>query len=129
MNRPLRRQRLILYVSRSIETSPSFSAPRSELTKHYDHLLDQLEQEFAQVHETLTGIFSGQGARVILMTDADHYRHYTAFLNPSHAERFNYDALETFDPLPSIQENCWHSEGNGPVGFRLLNGWKRGAVL
>ena len=57
-NRQLRRQRLILYVSRSIETSPSFSAPRSELTQHYDHLLDQLEQEFAQVHETLTGISS-----------------------------------------------------------------------
>ena len=116
-SRQLRRQRLILYISRSIETSPSFSAPRASLTKHYEHLLNQLEQEFAQVHETLTGIFSGQGARIIPMTDADHYRHFTSFLNPSLAERFDYDALETFDPSLSIQENCWHSEGNGQADF------------
>jgi hypothetical protein len=116
-NRQLRRQRLILYVSRSIETSPSFSASRGSLTKHYEHLLDQLEQEFAQVHETITGIFSGQGARIIPMTDADHYRHFTAFLNPSLAERFNYDAVETFDPSLSIQENCWLCEGNGQSDF------------
>ncbi len=116
-NRQLRRQRLIIYISRSIETSPSFSAPRASLTKHYEHLLNQLEQEFAQVHETLTGIFSGQGARIIPMTDADHYRHFTSFLNPSLAERFDYDALETFDPSLSIQENCWHSEGNGQADF------------
>ena len=114
-NRQLRRQRLILYVSRNIETSPSFSASRGGLTKHYEHLLDQLEQEFAQVHETIIGIFSGQGARIIPMSDADHFRHFTAYLNPSLAERFNYDALETFDPSLSIQENCWHSEGNGQV--------------
>ena len=115
--RQLRRQRLILYISRSIETSPSFSAPRSTLTTHYEHLLDQLEQEFAQVHETLNGIFSGQGARIIPMKDADHYRHFTAFLNPSLAERFSYDPLETFDPLLSIQQNCWHGEGNGQADF------------
>ena len=116
-NRQLRRQRLIIYISRSIETSPSFSAPRSTLTKHYEHLLDQLEQEFAQVHETLNGIFSGQGARIIPMKDADHYRHFTAFLNPSLAERFDYDPLETFAPLLTIQQNCWLGEGNGQADF------------
>jgi len=116
-NRQLRRQRLILYISRNIETSPSFAASRGGLTKHYEHLLDQLEQEFAQVHETITGIFSGQGARIVPMTDADHFRHFSAFLNPSLAERFNYDVLETFDPTLSIQENCWHSEGNGQADF------------
>jgi len=116
-NRQLRRQRLILYLSRSIETSPSFSASRENLTKHYEVLLDQMQQEFAQVHETLTGIFSGQGARIIPMTDANHYRHFASFLNPSLAGRFNYDPLETFDPSLSIQENCWHCEGGGQADF------------
>ena len=117
VNRRLRRQKLILYVSRRIETSSGFAASRGSLTKHYEVLLDQLQQEFAQVHETLTGIFSGQGARILPMTDADHYRHYSAFLNPSLAERFDYDAVDTFDPSLSIQENCWHSEGNGQSDF------------
>jgi hypothetical protein len=63
-NRQLRRQRLILYISRSIETSPSFSAPRASLTKDYEHLLDQLEQEFAQVNETLTAQAHAGAARL-----------------------------------------------------------------
>ena len=39
--------------------------------------------------------FSRQGARIMPMKDADHYRHYTTFLNPSLADRFDYDPLET----------------------------------
>ena len=117
LERRLRRQRLILYISRSIDISPAFSASGADLAKHYEHLLDQLEQEFRQVHETLTGIFSGQGARVIPMTDVDHYRHYTAFLNPSLSDRFGYDSCESFDQARSIQENCWRSEGVGQSDF------------
>ena len=116
-NRQLRRQRLIFYISRSIDTSPAFSTSRASLTNHYEHLLDQLQQEFEQVCETLTGVFSGQGARIIPMTDADHYQHYTSFLNPSLADRLNYDAQEAFDPSLSIQENCWRCEGNGQTDF------------
>ena len=116
-NRQLRRQRLIFYISRSIDASPAFSMSRESLTNHYEHLLDQLQQEFQQVGETLIGIFSGQGARIVPMTDCDHYQHYTSFLNPSLAERLDYDTLETFDPERSIQENCWLCEGNGQSDF------------
>jgi hypothetical protein len=112
-NRKLRRQRLVLWISRRIDVSPPPASTSSSLARHYDHLLDQLEQEFVQVREMLGGIFAGQGARLIAMTDAEHYRHYARFLNPSFADRFDYDPLETFDPQRSIQENCWHSEGNG----------------
>ena len=51
------------------------------------------------------------------MKDADHYRHYTAFLNPTLADRFDYDPIDAFDPSLSIQENCWHSEANGQTDF------------
>ncbi|MBX3742572.1 MAG: TraC family protein [Akkermansiaceae bacterium] len=112
-NRKLRRQRLVLWISRRIDVSPPPASTSSSLARHYDHMLDQLEQEFVQVREMLGGIFAGQGARLLPMTDADHYRHYARFLNPSFADRFDYDPLETFDPQRSIQENCWHSEGNG----------------
>lgn len=112
-NRQLRRQRLVLWISRRIDVSPAAAISRSALTRHYEHLLDQLEQEFSQVREMLAGIFSGQGARLDAMTDADHYRHYARFLNPSYADRFDYDPLDTFNSRLSIHENCWHSEGHG----------------
>ena len=109
--RRLRRQKLIFYVSRKIETSPAFDASEKDLTQHYKYLLDQLDQEFRQIRDTLEAVFIGQGARITSMTDADHYRHYAAFLNPSYVERFNYDPMDTFVPSGSIQQNCWHSEG------------------
>ena len=117
VGRRLRRQKLVFYVSRKIETAPGFDASSATLTNHYEHLLDQLQQEFAQIHEMLVATFSGQGARIEPMTDADHYRHYAGFLNPSYAERFDYDAGETFDKERSIQENCWHSEGSAGTDF------------
>lgn len=116
-NRQLRRQRLILYVSRKIESSPKGIRSEEALTKHYDMLLGQLQTEFEQIHEELSRIFSGYGARVIPMTDADHYLHCTTFLNPSLAERFDYNPLDAFVPELTLQENCWHSEGSGQSDF------------
>lgn len=116
-DRQLRRQRLVLWISRRIDVSPGPAVTNAARARHYDHLLGQLEQEFAQVGEMLSGIFAGQGARIVPMKDEDHYRHYARFLNPSFADRFDYDPIETFDPERTIQENCWHSEGNGQSDF------------
>lgn len=111
--RRLRRQRLVLWISRRIEGNPPPGITRSALTNYYGHLLDQIQQEFQHVEEMLRGIFSGQGARLIPMDDEEHYRHYARFLNPSYADRFDYDPITTFERELSIQENCWHSEGQG----------------
>src|SRR6516165_10513982 len=67
--------------------------------------------EFEHLQQMLTNILAG--ARITPMSDADHYRHCTTFLNPSLTWRFEYDTLETFDPQLTIQENCWHSEAQG----------------
>lgn len=115
--RKLRRQRLVFYISRRIENSPRGIRSKTALTEYYEQLLSQLRGEFEHVHEMLAGIFAGQGARIIPMKDADHYRHYTTFLNPSLADRFDYDPIGGFDPQLSIHENCWHSEGNGQADF------------
>ncbi len=97
-DRNLRRQRLILYISRKIDTSPKATSTAEALAAFYEMTLEQMQAEFAQVHEMLASIFSGQGARIIPMTDADHYRHYKMFLNPSLADRFDYDIFDAFDP-------------------------------
>ena len=111
LDRQLRRQRLVLYFSRAIETSPAVITTGARRHMHYDTLLQQMTAEFEQLQQLLVNVFPG--ARITPMKDADHYRHCATFLNPSLAERFDYDPLETFDPELSIQENCWHSEAQG----------------
>jgi len=54
------------------------------------------------------------------MSDLDHYRHCTRFLNPSFNERFDSIRLKDFVPNSRIHENCWHSEGNGQSDFGFL---------
>lgn len=110
-NRELRRQRLVLYFSRRIESTPPVASVGAVLRKHYEVVLQELTAEFAQLHGILGQIFPG--ARIDPMTDLDHYRQVTRFLNPSLAERFDFDPLETFVPELSIQDNCWHSEAQG----------------
>jgi hypothetical protein len=111
MDRRLRRQRLVLFFSRRIETSPSVVATAARQHSQHDALLQQMTTEFEQLQQMLTNILSG--ARVAAMSDDDHYRHCITFLNPSLSSRFEYDTLETFDPQLTIQENCWHSEAQG----------------
>ena len=111
VERRLRRQRLVLYFSRAIDTSPAVVATAARQHARYSALLEEMATEFEQLHQMLANIFPG--ARVTPMKDADHYRHCTTFLNPSLGSRFDYDTLETFDPQLSIQENCWHSEAQG----------------
>lgn len=117
IERRLRRQKLILYISRKIEQGPKGLRSEKALTNYYNTLLDQFHAEFTQVHEVLCTIFSSQGARIIPMSDADHYRHFKTFLNPSIVERFDYDPMDTFNPELTIQENCWHSEAAGQEDF------------
>ncbi len=109
--RRLRRQRLVLYFSRQIDSAPPTAATRGGMRKHYEAVLGQLGSEFEQLHGMLSRTFDG--SRIESMNDAEHYRNAARFLNPSLAERFDFDPIETFVPELSIQENCWHSEASG----------------
>ena len=116
-DRKLRRQRVILYISRALESVPTAFQTAAARRDYYATLLDQLVGEFAHVHRLLLEIFASAGTRVLPMNDLDHFRHFKRFLNPSLAERFDFDPAEGFAPELSIQENCWHSEGNGQSDF------------
>ncbi|MEY2537014.1 MAG: type secretion system protein TrbE [Verrucomicrobiota bacterium] len=111
VDRRLRRQRLVLYFSRQIDTSPALMATAARQHAHYDAIVQEMTTEFELVRQMLANIF--HGARITPMNDADHFRNCTTFLNPSLGARFDYDTLTTFDPQLSIQENCWHSEAQG----------------
>jgi hypothetical protein len=117
VERKLRRQRVVIYISRSLDNVPNTLTSNAALREYYLALLDQLETEFAHVHHLLKEIFASAGSRVLPMSDLDHFKHYKTFLNPSLAERFDFDPSADFQPELSIQENCWHSEGNGQSDF------------
>ena len=57
--RRLRRQRLVLFLSREIDSAPPAVATRSGLRMHYEVVLQQLGSEFEQLREML-GQISGQ---------------------------------------------------------------------
>jgi type IV secretion system protein TrbE len=115
--RKLRRQRVVIYVTRTLENQPHFAQSVKARRNYYTTLLDQLTSEYEHTHRLLLEIFSGFGTRVMPMNDADHFRHYASFLNPSFNDRFDFDPIEGLEPELSIQENCWHSEGNGQADF------------
>ena len=128
LDRKLRRQKLVIYISRAIEAEPTPLQSAGARQEYYELLLGQLRSEFRQLHEMLLGMFPH--GRITAMKDADHYRHYATFLNPSFSERFDYDPLESFEPALSIHENCWHSEAVGlsDTGF-VLDGYHHGLLV
>jgi hypothetical protein len=79
VERKLRRQRVIFYVSRSLENTPRLMTGNTKLREYYLTLLDQLRGEFEHVHKQVMDIFSSAGARILPMTDLDHYRLNTRF--------------------------------------------------
>ncbi|MGH7952581.1 MAG: TraC family protein, partial [Limisphaerales bacterium] len=117
VERKLRRQRVIFYISRPLENTPKTLTSNAALREYYATLLGQLETDFEHTHYLLKEIFASAGTRVLPMSNLDHFKHYKTFLNPSLADRFDFDAAQDFSPELSIQENCWHSEGNGQSDF------------
>src|SRR5437667_2283917 len=115
--RELRRQRAVVYIARPLENIPRLVQTGKGRREYYLALLEQLQTEYEHTHRLLLEIFANTGTRIVPMTDLDHFRHYLRFLNPSLDDRFDYDFTAGFEPELSIQENCWHSEGNGQSDF------------
>src|SRR5256884_3726977 len=115
--RKLRRQRVILYISRALENVPTAFQTAAPRRNYYAALLDHLVTECEHVFRLLLEIFGSTGARILPMSDVDHFRHYKRFLNPSLAERFDYDPSDSFVEELTIHENCWHSQGSGQSDF------------
>jgi type IV secretion system protein TrbE len=117
--RELRREQLVLFVSTEV------NAPATPLTSRaaeafYDKVIGQLRSQFDELATTLRTIF-GADTTVTPMNDLDHFTYCSKFLNPSLAERFDYDFAAQFNPELTMQENCWNSDGVGlqNIGFYL----------
>jgi hypothetical protein len=122
--RELRREHLVLFISTKI--APATSGGRGvkftaeALRAYYEKILGQLRGQFEELTGTLRTIF-GADTTITPMDDLAHFSYCAKFLNPSFADRYDFDYPGQFNPTLSLQENCWHSDGVGleKVGFYL----------
>ena len=115
----LRRERLALFLSKRIAMNPPAAAGGRVLREHYERMLAQSAEAFAQHGRIVASLYEPHGGRVTPMRTADLYREFAAFFNPSYSRRDNYDPLGQFREEESIQQNCWHQgvQGGRAFGF------------
>jgi hypothetical protein len=101
----LRRERLVLYISRPITIDPPASLSGERLLTHYEQVLAEENQAYEQNLSVLRSFLDMCGCRITPMGDAEHYRTLVTAINPSLAKRFGYDPVAQFEPSLSIQEN------------------------
>lgn len=118
----LRRRRLAILVGRTLSGS---SAPwnRRKAVRHHAQRLEQAAAGFAEWEQTLNHALEGIGGRALRMGDADLVRRWAQTLNPSFAERLNFDPTKHFEPHRTLLDNCWHSELRGGRHGFVLDGW------
>ena len=121
VERTLRREQLVLFISQDIETPASLVQSKVGLLDYYYKTLRQLRSGFDEVGATLTTIL-GAGTTVRAMSDLEHFAYYKRFLNPSLADRLEVDFNSLYREELSIQELCWDGDGVGAsdkAGFYL----------
>jgi hypothetical protein len=102
----LRREKLVLFLSRRIPVNPPAGASREVLDTHYRRILAQLNEGFKQHGRVIASLFEPHGCRVTSMSTADLFRTYATFFNPSYLRRDNYDPIGQFREEETIHQNC-----------------------
>jgi type IV secretion system protein TrbE len=101
----LRREVLVLFFSRVIDTDVGFSLSETAMQKYYEGLARREADALDQiVGGGVRGLFPD--CRVQAMTDEQHYLYYYRFLNPNIGSSIPADVMDGFDASLSIQENC-----------------------
>ena len=126
----LRRERLVLYISRPITVDPPATLSGDRLITHYEQVLAEENQAYEQHLSVLRSFFDSCGCRITPMNDEQHYLNLVKAINPSLATRFGYDPLAQFDPSAPIQENIWNgaNQGSSKFGF-FYDGYFHNLVL
>jgi len=104
----LRREKLVLFLSKPIGVSPPAGASQELLQEHYKRILAQYGEGFDQQGRVITSLLEPHGCRVTAMSTADLFRYYATFFNPSYSRRDNYDPIGQFREEETIHQNCWH---------------------
>ena len=104
----LRREKLVLFLSKRITGNPSVSTDKQLLANHYRRVLHQFNEAFEQYRHVIASLFEPHGCRVTSMSTEDLFRYFAVFLNPCYLKRENYDPIRRLEPEETIHQNCWH---------------------
>lgn len=104
----LRREKLVLFLSKPIGVNPPAGASERLLQEHYKRLLAQYGEGFEQHGRVIASLLEPHGCRITPMSTADLFRYYATFFNPSYLRRDNYDPIGQFREEETIHQNCWH---------------------
>ncbi len=104
----LRREKLVLFLSKRIAVNPPVGAGKAVLKDHYRRILAQYHEAFEQHGRVIASLFEPHGCGVTSMSTADLYRYYATFFNPSYLRRDHYDPIGQFREEETIHQNCWH---------------------
>ncbi len=104
----LRREKLVLFLSKRIAANPPAGASKTVLDEHYRRILAQYNEGFEQHGRVISSLVEPHGCRVTSMSTEDLFRYYATFFNPSYLRRDNYDPIGQFREEETIHQNCWH---------------------
>ncbi len=104
----LRREKLVLFLSKRIDVSPPATTSKTAIADHYRRILAQFNEAFDQHRRVIVSLFEPHGCGISAMSTEDLFRYYATFLNPSYLKRDNYDPIGQFREDESVQQNCWH---------------------
>ena len=113
----LRREKLVLFLSKRIAANPPNGATGRTLTQHYQRSLAQYRESFDQHGRVIASLFEPHGCRVTAFSGDDLFRYYATFFNPSYLRRDNYDPIGQFRPEETLHQNCWHQGVQGGKAF------------
>ncbi|MDD5198383.1 MAG: hypothetical protein PHC88_01145 [Terrimicrobiaceae bacterium] len=117
----LRREKLVLFLSKRIAANPPTGASKAILAEHYRRILAQYNEGFSQHGRVITSLFEPHGCRVTSMSTDDLFRYYATFFNPSYLRRDNYDPIGQFREEETIHQNCWHQGMQGGKAFGFFS--------
>ena len=117
----LRREKLVLFLSRRIAVNPPAGADKAVLAEHYRRILAQYNEGFEQHGRIIASLFEPHGCRVTALATEDLFRYYSTFFNPSYLRRDNYDPIGQFREEETIHQNCWHQGVQGGKAFGFFS--------
>ncbi len=101
----LRREVLMLFFSRVINSAPPFTLSESTLHEHFARLARREKIAFEEVNGACLEMIFPE-CRIRPMNDEDHFKACYRFFNPNIGAAFPEEVLAGFNPESSIQQNC-----------------------
>ncbi len=109
----LLREQTLIFFSVRLEHLPHLFTSPFGLEERYRVVLQQAAGQIQQAADNLSRLLASHGGCLTALNDEEHHVYFARWLNPSLAQRPDFDPRTTFDPACSVHANGWWSEAEG----------------